>query len=135
MISAIGALVFLTGCEAAVISLLGVSTGVAASTAINYTLDGIAYRTFTAPRSAVRTAVLTALSRMGMKLEDESRKSAGEIIRARATDRRIEVELEVLTNKTTRINTVAKHGLLYIFRDRATATEIILQTERALKEL
>jgi hypothetical protein len=42
----------------------------------------------------------------------------------------IEVEFEALTPKTTRMRVVAdSEGLI---KDSATATEIILQTERAL---
>jgi hypothetical protein len=36
----------------------------------------------------------------------------------------------MVSAKTTRIRTVAKQGLF--FKDRATATEIIMQTEKAL---
>jgi hypothetical protein len=36
----------------------------------------------------------------------------------------------MVTAKTTRIRTVAKQG--FFFKDRATATEIILQTEKVL---
>ncbi|MEK6709376.1 MAG: hypothetical protein AABZ64_02235 [Nitrospinota bacterium] len=125
----------LYGCEGIAITLLGVSSGVAASTAINYTLDGIAYRTFTAPRETVRAAALMALSRMGMRLENDSKRDGRDHIVAAGLDRRIEIELEVLAERTIRINAVAKHGPLNIFRDRATSTEIILQTEKALAEL
>ncbi|MBI3025016.1 MAG: hypothetical protein HYY66_04945 [Candidatus Tectomicrobia bacterium] len=117
------------------ITLLGVSSGVAASTAINYTLDGIAYRTFTATRENVRLAALKALSRMGMKLEEDSKRGGRDFIVASGQDRKIEIELEILAARTTRINAVAKYGFLNIFRDRATSTEIILQTEKALADL
>lgn len=134
-LSAFFPVLLLYGCEGVAIALLGVSSGVAASTAINYTLDGIAYRTFTAPRANVRAAALKALSRMGMKLEDESKRSGREFIVAAGLDRKIEIELESLAERTTRINTVAKYGPLNLFRDRATSTEIILQTEKALQDL
>jgi hypothetical protein len=39
-------------------------------------------------------------------------------------DRQIEIELQAISSKTTRIRTVAKDGVF--FKDRATATEIIL---------
>jgi hypothetical protein len=125
----------LYGCEGVAVTLLGVSTGVAASTAINYTLDGIAYRTFTATRENVRLATLQALSRMGMRLENDSKRGGRDFIVASGLDRKIEIELEVLAARTTRINAVAKYGFLGIFRDRATSTEIILQTEKALADL
>jgi hypothetical protein len=125
----------LGGCEAVAVSLLGVSTGVAASTAINYTMDGIAFRTFTASREEVRAAALKALSQMGMKLENDTKRSGRDFIVATATDRQIEIELEILAQRTTRLNAVAKYGFLNLLRDRATSTEIILQTEKALQSL
>ena len=51
-------------------------------------------------------------------------------IKATGRDRQIEVELQVVGTRTTRIRSVAKDGVF--FKDRATATEIILQTERIL---
>jgi len=41
----------------------------------------------------------------------------------------LKIELEALTSRTTRMRSQARNG---IFMDSATATEIILQTERAL---
>lgn len=95
-----------------------------------YTLDGIAYRTFTASLPQVETATRTALNRMGIKIEATSQSEHGKAIKAVAMDREIEIELERVSLRTTRIRTVAKQGVF--FKDRATATEIILQTERAL---
>ncbi len=43
-----------------------------------------------------------------------------------------EVELQVIGSRTTRMRSVAKDGVF--FKDRATATEIILQTERILNQ-
>ncbi|MCE3242614.1 MAG: hypothetical protein K0Q83_3121, partial [Deltaproteobacteria bacterium] len=39
----------LSGCAAVGMTLFGVGAGVATGTSVSYTLDGIAYRTFTAP--------------------------------------------------------------------------------------
>ena len=72
---------------------------------------------------------MTALNKMGIKVTSSSRIEGSEVIKASATDREIEVELEPLTSNTTRMRTVARKGLFY---DSATSTEIILQTERVL---
>lgn len=120
----------LNGCAAVGLTLFGVGAGVATGTAVSYTLDGIAYRTFTAPLSQVRTATLTALNNMGITVNDKLKTDQGEMIKATGADREIEVELETVSPKTTRIKTVAKQG--WFFKDRATATEIILQTEKVL---
>lgn len=127
-----GLLPLLSGCAAVGLTLFGVGAGVTSGTAVSYTLDGTAYRTFTAPLPKVETAALTALNRMGIAVKNKDKTDQGKLISASATDREIEVELEAITPKTTRIRTVAKQRI--IFRDRATATEIILQTEKVLGE-
>ncbi len=123
-------LAFLSGCAAVGLTLFGVGAGVTAGTGVAYTLDGIAYRTFTAPLPKVETATLTALDRMGITVEAKEKTEQGKLIQANGADRQIEVELEAISPKTTRIRTVAKQGVF--FKDRATATEIILQTEKVL---
>lgn len=123
-------LAFLNGCAAIGLTLFGVGAGVGTGTAVSYTLDGTAYRTFTAPLPQVETAALTALNRMGIKIDSKEKTEQGKLIAASGADRQIEVELEVVSAKTTRIRTVAKQGIF--FKDRATATEIILQTEKIL---
>jgi hypothetical protein len=123
-------LLSLSGCAAVGMTLFGVGAGVATGTSVSYTLDGIAYRTFTAPISQVEGATRTALDRMGIKIEGTSKTEQGKAIKAVSNDRQIEIELEMVSPKTTRIRTVARQGIF--FKDRATATEIIMQTERVL---
>ncbi len=123
-------LLLLQSCAGVGLTLFGVGAGVTTGTSVAYTLDGIAYRTFTAPLPQVETATRTALDRMGIKIEATSKIEQGKAIKAVTLDREIEIELERISPRTTRIRTVAKQGLF--FKDRATATEIIIQTERAL---
>jgi hypothetical protein len=120
----------LNSCAAIGLTLFGVGAGVATGTSVAYTLDGIAYRTFTAPLPQVERATRTALDRMGIQVDATAKTEQGKAIKAFGNDREIEVELEVVSSKATRIRTVAKQGLF--FKDRATATEIILQTEKVL---
>lgn len=129
-LAALFPLAFLSGCAAIGLTLFGVGAGVTTGTAVSYTLDGIAYRTFTAPLPKVWTATLAALDRMGIKVEAKKKTDQGELIKASAAGRQIEVDLEAITPKSTRIRTVAKQGIF--FKDRATALEIILQTENVL---
>jgi hypothetical protein len=126
----LGILPLLNGCAAVALTMLGVGAGVATGTSVSYTLDGVAYRTFTAPLPQVETATRTALDKMGIKVEAMAKTEQGKAIKAIGNERDIEVELEMVTAKTTRIRTVAKQGMF--FKDRATATEIILQTEKVL---
>lgn len=120
----------LTGCEPVGMTLFGVGTGVATGTSVSYTLDGYAYRTFTASLPEVEGATRTALNRMGIRVASTARTDQGKALMAHASDRDIEIELERVSPRTTRIRTVAKQGVF--FKDRATATEIIYQTEKVL---
>src|SRR5512140_2244986 len=56
--------------------------GVGSSTAVSHSLGGITYRTFTAPAKQVKTASLSALNRMGIKLAGTEKGDSGEILRA-----------------------------------------------------
>ena len=107
------ALLQLTGCVAVGLTALGVGM----ATGVSHTLGGIVYKTFSLPQAQVKVLKTT---RDGVK----------EIITAKAGDRDVEIELDALTGNTTRMSvTVKKDGGL--LRDSATATEIILQTERS----
>lgn len=106
------------------------AAGVGGATAVNHTLQGIAYRTFTAPLPRVKSASLAALKQMGMPRSGGQKTENGETILAKATGRDIEIELESLSPNATRMRVTAKDGRL--FYDSATATEIILQTEKIL---
>jgi hypothetical protein len=100
------------------------------SKAVSYTLDGDSYRTFTAPLPRVKDASLSALKHMGIESTSAAAKSdQGETIVAKATERNIEIKLESLTPKATRLRVSAKNGL---FRDTATSAEIVAQIEKAL---
>jgi hypothetical protein len=115
-----------SGCAAVGLTALGVGTAVG----VNHTLNGIVYRTFSEPLPKVKRAALTALKQMEIPVEAVEKTKQGEVIKAKAASRSIEVEFEALTPKTTRMRVIAdSDGLI---KDSATATEIILQTERAL---
>jgi hypothetical protein len=114
------------GCAAVALTGLGVGAAVGA----NHTLNGIVYRTFAEPLPKVKRATLTALKQMEIPVEAVEKTQQGELIKAKANNRAIEVEFESLTPKTTRMRVVAdSDGFI---KDSATATEIILQTERVL---
>src|SRR5262245_43684989 len=114
------------GCEPLALSLLGAGAG----TALRYSIDGVTSRTFTAPATDVKHASLAALERMGIAFESFDRFEHGELIYARAENRAIEIEIEPISPRATRMRIAAKNGgLLY---DSATALEIVAQTERSL---
>lgn len=122
----------LEGCAAVGLTMLGVGAGVAAGTGTAYTLDGIAYRTFNAPIGDLRRATLTTLKQMDIRVKSDEPSEEGRALMAQAGDREVEIGLEQLTPRTTQMRVTAKHGIF--FRDRATAGEIIAQTERTLDE-
>jgi Protein of unknown function (DUF3568) len=132
VISLLGVVVVTNGCGAAGLTMLGVGAGTAAGTGTSYTLDGIAYRTFTASLEDVRRATATSLRRMDMRVKTDQATESGRSIVALAADRTVAIELEKLTSRATRMRVTAKQTA--IFRDRATAGEIIAQTERALDD-
>jgi hypothetical protein len=110
------------------VSLTALSVGTAAG--VQHHLSAITYRTFTTPLPKVRSAVNVALHRMAIKVDSREPMKTGERILARAAKRDIEIELESLSPKTTRMRSTARNGILM---DAATASEIILQTEKVLR--
>lgn len=110
------------------VTLTAASLG--AGVGVSHTLSGIIYRTFTAPMTTVEQGSVTAMRDMGVKVVSRSTNKQGErVITATAKDREIEVLLEPLTPRTTRMRVIASNGIL---KDSATAQEIMLQTERVL---
>ena len=116
----------LTGCQPLAISVLGAGAG----TALRYSIDGATSRTFTASAAEVKHASLEALERMGIAFESFDRFEYGELIFARAENRAIEIEIEPISPRATRMRIAAKNGSF--FYDNATANEIVAQTERSL---
>jgi hypothetical protein len=116
----------LAGCQPLAISVLGAGAG----TALRYSIDGATSRTFTASAAEVKHASLEALERMGIAFESFDRFEYGELIFARAENRAIEIEIEPISARATRMRIAAKNGSF--FYDNATASEIVAQTERAL---
>jgi hypothetical protein len=115
----------LSGCAAVALTAVGVGM----ATGVSHTLGGIVYKTFAAPQPKVRRSTVAALGRMQIRIVEAKQEGSTEVIKARAADRDIAVEIEALTPNTTRLSVTAiKDGGL--IRDAATATEIILQTEK-----
>ena len=105
--------------------LTGASGGVA------YTVTNVAYKTVTFPSEQVEGAVHAALKRMGIKEEGKKKIENGVEISATTDRLKIYIELERVTNKTTKISVNAKKNVA--LKDSATATEIIEQIERILE--
>jgi hypothetical protein len=115
----------LGGCAAVGLTALGVGMG----TGVGHHLGGMVYKTFTAPQAQVRKATHGALGRMQVKVVKSERNGTSETITAKAGDRDIDIVLESLTPNTTRMKVTARQNGGFL-TDGATATEVILQTEK-----
>jgi len=115
----------LNGCAAVALTALGVGM----ATGVSHQLGGMVYKTFTTSQAQVKRAAYGAMNRMQIKVVQNKRDGSNETIIAKAGDREIVIELEALTPNTTRMKVQARQngGIL---SDGATATEVILQTEK-----
>ena len=125
----VGAAFATTACAPLALTALGVGS----ATAVNHTLTGVTYKTFTLPMPQVKKASLRALDRMGIKVDGSGPQQGNEVVKATANDRNIEIVLEPISSNSTRMRVTARNsgGILF---DSATATEIIMQTERVLEK-
>ena len=122
----LGTMTVLSGCAPVALTALGVG----GSAAAHHTLSGMTYRTFTAPMPRVHLASLDALNRMEIRIGTMWSQDGNQIVTARAHDREIEIVLEPISSNSTRMRVIARNSS--VFLDHATATEVILQTERML---
>jgi hypothetical protein len=129
-------LLALSGCAAIPLAALGASAfGEGAKAAVNagaeYTSGGAVLRTFSLPLDELRLAVGDTLARMEIAVwRDEVVDDERRIV-ARARDRELQLRLEPVTRTVTRLRIVVSEG--YFRKDRATATEIVTQTERTVE--
>lgn len=127
-------LCLLSGCAGASSLVLGAGTATGAGAA--YTMDSIAYKTFTDPLNEVAEATRTTLRSMEFPIRWESRNTSGVDIMAKAGNLsetlEIEIDLKRLSPQVTRMRIVANRG--FFLRDAATATEIIRLVSKHLDE-
>jgi hypothetical protein len=116
--------VALTGCATAVTAVGVVASGLAYGT--EYVLTSQVSRTTTHEFVQVKKALLVALCRMQISVQEINEIEDGERILANADDLKIKIELKKITPRVTRIKVRAANGLS---RDKATASEIVQQTE------
>ncbi|MCH8037451.1 MAG: DUF3568 family protein [Proteobacteria bacterium] len=117
----------LQGCAAVVLTAAGVAGGAG----VNHTLNGIAYKTFNNSVAELRAGTLRTLEDMDMTVIEDKETEDGWEIKATAIKRVIDIELERLSKRATRMRVVANEGKIF-FKDAATATEIIILTAENL---
>ena len=127
----------LSGCAA--LGITAVTTGAGAFTAgareavqagSAYAKGGVVYRTFTLPLWEVRMAVGDTLARMELAVVRDEEDGDERRIEARTRRHEIDMRLEPVTRTVTRVRLVVSERSFR--KDRATASEIVEQLERAV---
>jgi len=135
---AAAALVLLQGCALLPVAAVGTflleaGGGALVKTGTEYTANGLAIRTFAIPAVDVRAATLTTFSRTQVALvEDEVSKKGTITIAGETPYRKIRVRLNPLTPTLTQMELRVKRNILA--SDKATASELLAETERTLAE-
>ena len=117
-----------TGC----IEILGV-LGSGASMASEYILKSHASKTISHEFDRTKKALLIALRKMEIFVDEALEIEDGEQIVAKTDDLEIKIELKEITSKVTRITVVAGKNILH--RDKATAQEIVYQTNKVADKI
>jgi hypothetical protein len=118
----------LTGCVE-IISAVGGGAYMAAE----YFVSGAVTQTVSYDFGRIKKALLVALCRMHILVEEAKPIEDGEEIIATAEDLEITIELKEITESVTRISVKAAKDLLH--RDKATAEEIVQQTHEIAGKL
>ncbi len=115
-----------SGCTLTPLAVPAAVSGGAAG--VNYTLTNVAFKTISHPLADVEAALHRALKKMDIK-ETERKEEEGKVsIAAVAGSLTIYIDLEQITKTETSIKVNAEKG--FLLKDKATATEIIVQTEK-----
>ncbi len=117
-------------------SLIFTGCAVVAPLALTSTSMGVAYyymnvseKTCVYDLDTMCRASVVTLKRMGFKLGEQSKDEDGDRkIKAVSEDLNITVKLKKVTHKCTKMKVTARKHV--VIRDKATAAEIILQTEK-----
>lgn len=118
----------LTGCLE-IISAVGASAYVTGE----YLVSGAVTKTVSYDFGRIKKALLVALCKMKIYVDKASPIEDGEEIFATAEELEIRIELKEITSSVTRISVKAEKNFLN--RDKATAQEILQQTNRIAEEL
>ncbi len=119
----------LSGC--ALIGLAAVPAAVSSGAAgVDYTFTNNAYKTISSPVADVEAALNKALKKMDIKEGKRNAEKGKVSVTAVTGNLDIYINLEEVTPTVTNIEVNAKKGVF--FKDKATAAEIIVQTEKNL---
>ncbi|MFQ5895573.1 MAG: DUF3568 family protein [Nitrospinota bacterium] len=119
----------LPGCTALLVG--GAVAGTAAG--VHYTITNVAYKVFAHPLPRVERAARAALRHMKIEHASPLRTGKESEIQARTAGHDISITLEQVTPTTTKMSVDAvKRQRIKFFKDKALATEIIIQTGKRL---
>lgn len=119
----------LTGAAAGVAAIQG-GTGAIVKAGTEYRANGVIYRTVATPIDEVHRAAFEALRQLEIEVRDDRIAPNAIRMRARAEDRRVDIQIVRLTPVLTSLRLVVKRGVNG--RDRATASEILARVEDVL---
>jgi hypothetical protein len=117
------AVIYSAGCTSVLVT--GAGGGVA------YTVTNVAYKAVNYPMDQVQSAIHAALNKMAIRDLQTLKTERGVRIISETMDLKIYIDLDWITQKTTRISVDAKRNV--IIKDLATATAIIERTESILE--
>jgi len=126
---ALGCTLFLHGCLILPVLPMVIS-GI--GSAAGYSILNTAYKTEIYPEKDVLRNSIKALDKMGFVITEAKRSSAQWVIAAETPERKVTIELERITPKTTKITVNVMEGS--VIKDKATAEAIISEVESLLKE-
>jgi hypothetical protein len=98
---------------------------------VNYSFTNNAYKTMSYPIADVQAALDKALGKMDIKESEVKQVEDGVSISAVTDKLEISIDLERVTPTVTKIEVSAKKA--FFIKDKSTAAEIIVQTEKNLE--
>jgi hypothetical protein len=105
--------------------------GAAVRAGTEYTRNSV-YRTFSLPLPELRLALSETLARMEIAVESDEMDGVERHIVGRAREREVDIRLMPLTRTMTQMKLTVAIGFLR--KDRATASEIVVQVEHAVDD-
>jgi hypothetical protein len=125
----ISLVLLLSGCAATGLAVPAALSGGVAG--VNYSITNVAYKDISHPLADVEVALRKALKKMDIKETDRKTEGSEVNITAVTHELDIDIDLKKITPTVTSIHVDAKKDV--VLKDKATATEIIVQTEKNLE--
>ena len=119
----------LSGCT--LLGLAGATAVSGGAAGVDYTFTNVAIKTISYPFADVETGLNRALKKMDIKKMERTAKENKISFTVVTRNLDIYIDLEKVTPTVTSMKVNAKKGVF--FKDKATATEIIVQTEKSLE--